>query len=55
METLAHLEYFHDHVRVEDLLFEGTLSPEVGYLRPDPSRPGLGIDLKRADAEKYAA
>lgn len=54
METLAHLEYFHDHVRVEGLLFDGTLSPEGGYLRPDPSRPGLGLEFKRADAEQYA-
>lgn len=54
METLLHLEYFHDHVRVEGMLFEGTLSPEGGYLRPDRSRPGLGLELKRADAERYA-
>ena len=55
METLLHLEYFHDHVRVEDVLFEGTLSPEEGRLRPDPSRPGLGLELKRSEAERYAA
>lgn len=55
METLLHLEYFHDHVRLESMLFEGTLSPEGGYLRPDRERPGLGLELKRADAEKYAA
>ena len=56
METLVHLEYFHDHVRVENTLFDGVLRPkEGGYLRPDPSRPGLGLELKRADAERYAA
>jgi L-alanine-DL-glutamate epimerase-like enolase superfamily enzyme len=55
MEALLHLEYFHDHVRVENMLFDGVLEPEDGYLRPDRSRPGLGIELKRADAEKYAA
>lgn len=54
METLLHLEYFHDHVRVEGLLFDGTLNPEGGRLRPDPSRPGLGLELRRADAERYA-
>ena len=55
METLLHLEYFHDHVRVESMLFEGVLEPaEGGYLRPDPSRPGLGLELKRAEAERYA-
>ena len=55
METLSHLEYFHDHVRLEGMLFDGVLSPEGGELRPDGSRPGLGLDLKRADAERYAA
>jgi Thiamine pyrophosphate enzyme, N-terminal TPP binding domain/Enolase C-terminal domain-like len=54
METLVHLEYFHDHVRVEGMLLDGVLEPEEGNLRPDPSRPGLGLELKRADAEKYA-
>ena len=28
METLVHLEYFHDHVRIERLLLEGTLDPD---------------------------
>jgi L-alanine-DL-glutamate epimerase-like enolase superfamily enzyme len=55
VESLLHLEYFHDHVRVEGMLFDGVLSPDEGYLRPDPQRPGLGLELKRADAERYAA
>ena len=55
LESLAHLEYFHDHVRVECMLFGGTLDPQGGYLRPDPSRPGLGLELKRSEAEHYAA
>ncbi len=55
METLVHLEYFHDHVRVENILFDGVLQPEDGYLRPDPSRPGLGLELKRSEAERYSA
>lgn len=53
METVVHLEYFHDHVRVERLLFEGTLEPVGGALRPDPGRPGLGLELRRSDAEAY--
>jgi L-alanine-DL-glutamate epimerase-like enolase superfamily enzyme len=52
---LRHLEYFHDHVRVESLLFDGCLEPESGALRPDRSRPGHGLELKRADAARYAA
>jgi L-alanine-DL-glutamate epimerase-like enolase superfamily enzyme len=52
--TLRHLEYFHDHVRVERLLFDGVLEPEEGALRPDSTRPGLGIELKREEAERWA-
>ncbi|MDX6507666.1 MAG: hypothetical protein QOG06_2310 [Gaiellaceae bacterium] len=50
-----HLEYFHDHVRLEPLLFDGVLEPDTGALRPDRSRPGNGLELKRADAARYAA
>ncbi len=53
VRRLRHLEYFHDHVRVERLLFDGVLSPEGGALRPDPHRPGLGLNVKWADAEPY--
>ncbi len=52
---LRHLEFFHDHVRIEQMLFEGTPRPEHGQLRPDLSRPGIGLALKRADARRYAA
>jgi L-alanine-DL-glutamate epimerase-like enolase superfamily enzyme len=51
---LRHLEYFHDHARVEQLLFDGALTPVEGALRPDPERPGLGVELKAADAERFA-
>jgi L-alanine-DL-glutamate epimerase-like enolase superfamily enzyme len=50
---LAHVEYFHDHVRIERMLFDGALEPEHGCLRPDPTRPGLGLELKRQDAERW--
>jgi L-alanine-DL-glutamate epimerase-like enolase superfamily enzyme len=52
-ETAVHIEYFHDHARIESLLFDGTLSPQGGVLVPDAERPGLGIELKRADAERF--
>jgi len=51
--NLRHLEYFHDHSRLEGMLFEGVVSPVRGVLRPDRSRPGLGLTFKRADAERY--
>ncbi|HVZ31073.1 MAG TPA: enolase C-terminal domain-like protein [Polyangiaceae bacterium] len=50
---LRHLEYFHDHVRLENMLFDGVSEPVKGSLRPDRTRPGLGIELKRKDAERY--
>lgn len=53
VEHLRHLEYFHDHVRVERMLFDGVLAPMDGMIRPDASRPGLGLALKRTDAEPY--
>jgi L-alanine-DL-glutamate epimerase-like enolase superfamily enzyme len=53
VRRLRHLEYFHDHVRVEQLLFDGTLRPDGGALRPDTSRPGLGLEVKWADAERH--
>lgn len=51
---LRHLEFFHDHVRVERLAFDGVLEPEPGgVLRPDRSRPGLGLQIRQADLEQY--
>ena len=50
---VRHLEYFHTHVRLEELAFDGTLHPEGGALRPDPERPGLGLDVKWPDLERY--
>jgi hypothetical protein len=37
------------------MLFEGVLEPENGELTPDRSRPGHGLELKRAAAERYTA
>jgi L-alanine-DL-glutamate epimerase-like enolase superfamily enzyme len=50
---LRHLEYFHDHVRIEHMFFDGVPTPVDGALRPDLSRPGMGLELKRSDAEPY--
>ncbi|MBA2475367.1 MAG: mandelate racemase [Actinobacteria bacterium] len=53
VEPLRHLEWFHDHARVERMLFDGVTQPRAGRLFPDLSRPGLGLELKRADAERH--
>ncbi|HWA99926.1 MAG TPA: hypothetical protein VG713_15615, partial [Pirellulales bacterium] len=50
---LRHLEYFHDHARIERMLFDGFQPPLNGALVPNRSRPGLGLDLKEADARQY--
>ena len=52
--NFRNLEYFHDHVRIEHMFFDGALNPIDGALHPDLSRPGMGLEFKRADAEKYA-
>ncbi|MGH7905150.1 MAG: enolase C-terminal domain-like protein [Candidatus Binataceae bacterium] len=54
LAAVRHIEYFHDHERIEHMLFDGALTPVNGRLRPDLSRPGMGIEFKRADAEQYA-
>lgn len=53
--SVRHVEYFHDHCRIEKMLFEGTPDMQKGALKPDGSRCGLGLDLRRADAARYAA
>ncbi|WP_182347421.1 enolase C-terminal domain-like protein [Tomitella gaofuii] len=51
---LRHLEYFHDHIRIEAMAFDGALTPQApGVLRPDKSRPGMGVEIRWADIEKY--
>jgi L-alanine-DL-glutamate epimerase-like enolase superfamily enzyme len=54
-QPLRHIEYFHDHVRIAKLFFDGALQPVAGRLTPDLSRPGLGLALKEIDVRKYAA
>jgi L-alanine-DL-glutamate epimerase-like enolase superfamily enzyme len=51
---LRHMEYFHDHVRIERMLFDGVVEPVGGALRPDRSRPGHGLAFKHADAAQFA-
>jgi L-alanine-DL-glutamate epimerase-like enolase superfamily enzyme len=55
LAPVVHLEWFHDHVRIEGMLFDGAVQPAGGLLRPDDTRPGLGLTFKRADARRYAA
>ncbi len=47
-------EYFFDHARIENMFFAGVPQPINGALRPDRSRPGCGLEFKRADAAPFA-
>lgn len=47
-------EYFFDHYRIEEMFFDGVPTLIDGALRPDRARPGLGLEFKRADAERFA-
>lgn len=51
---VRHVEYFYDHARIEQRLFDGVVQPCNGQLQPDLSQPGLGLALKAPDAERLA-
>ena len=52
LNSFRHLEYFHDHVRIENMFFDGVLTPLKGILYPDLSRPGMGLELKNASTPR---
>jgi len=51
--NLRHLEWFHDHVRIESKFFDGTLDPTGGEIKPDPEAPGNGLTLRTVDVADY--
>jgi L-alanine-DL-glutamate epimerase-like enolase superfamily enzyme len=53
IEPLAHVEYFHDHARIEQLLFAGSPPLRDGFLCPDPAVPGMGLAVRKGEAERY--
>jgi L-alanine-DL-glutamate epimerase-like enolase superfamily enzyme len=50
---VRHLEWFHDHARLESMLFDGVLDPAGGAISPDPSLLGNGLTLRTSDAEPF--
>jgi L-alanine-DL-glutamate epimerase-like enolase superfamily enzyme len=48
-----HLEWFHDHVRTERLLFDATLDPVGGDLSPRDDVAGNGLDWRVEAAQEY--
>ena len=55
IDRARNIEYFHDHVRIEHMFFEGALHPQNGRLYPDLTQPGMGLHFKDVDAQRYAA
>ena len=53
LRHVRHLEWFADHVRIESMLFDGVRTPRAGVVEPDLSAPGLGVEFKRNDAERF--
>lgn len=53
-KRIRNMEYFYDHVRIEEMLFDGVQTPADGRLKPDLTRPGIGLEFKRSDAQRYA-
>jgi L-alanine-DL-glutamate epimerase-like enolase superfamily enzyme len=51
--NLRHVEWFHDHARIETELLEGAAVPEGGALRSARDAPGHGLALRPAAAERY--
>lgn len=52
---LRHIEWFHDHARIEAMLFDGAPRVRDGHIEPDLSRPGCGLAFRHADAQRYAS
>jgi L-alanine-DL-glutamate epimerase-like enolase superfamily enzyme len=50
--NFRHVEWFHDHARVEDMLFTGTSRPRQGVVRPAES-PGHGMTLDEDAADRF--
>ncbi|HEX5598956.1 MAG TPA: enolase C-terminal domain-like protein [Micromonosporaceae bacterium] len=51
--NLRHLEWFHDHVRVESLLFDGAVAATGGAAPVNLDAPGHGLTFRAADAERF--
>jgi L-alanine-DL-glutamate epimerase-like enolase superfamily enzyme len=53
LAPLVHVEYFHDHARIERMLFDGLPALRDGALCPDPEQAGHGLRLREAEARRY--
>jgi L-alanine-DL-glutamate epimerase-like enolase superfamily enzyme len=51
--NLRHLEWFHDHVRIERMLFDGAVRAEGGQAPVNRDAPGTGLAFRGAEADRY--
>jgi L-alanine-DL-glutamate epimerase-like enolase superfamily enzyme len=51
--NLRHVEYFHDHARLEAMLFDGVPRVRDGVMHLALDAPGNGLRLKVQEAERY--
>ncbi|MFE0523513.1 enolase C-terminal domain-like protein [Streptomyces sp. NPDC058954] len=50
--NIRHMEWFHDHVRIEDMFFDGALDPTGGSVRP-LGGVGHGLTLLADEVTQY--
>ena len=50
---LRHVEWFHDHVRIEQMSFDGAPVVRDGNITPDFTRLGHGLSFKARDAARF--
>jgi L-alanine-DL-glutamate epimerase-like enolase superfamily enzyme len=51
--NLRHLEWFHDHERIETMLFDGTLDPTGGTIAPRGDAVGNGLTFRPDAGEPF--
>jgi len=51
--NLRHLEWFHDHARIEAMLFDGAVDPTGGAAAARSDEPGNGLHFRTADAAPW--
>lgn len=51
--NLRHVEWFHDHVRIESMLFDGAVGATGGVAPVNLDAPGTGLELRTTLAEPY--
>jgi L-alanine-DL-glutamate epimerase-like enolase superfamily enzyme len=52
-QPARHIEYFHDHVRIESMLFDGAIKPVGGQIAPQRQQPGHGMRLNKSNAAQF--